>query len=107
VYIREAHPDSVLTVVKDGEEKLEKLTQTLDLKTRLSYAEACTAALKLSTPTVVDREDNMVNAAYSGWPDRFVIVGEDGRVAYVGARGPGGFKPAEVEQWLEKNTKKK
>jgi hypothetical protein len=106
VYIREAHPDSVLTVKKDGRETLEKLGQTDDLKTRLGYAEVCTASLKLSTPTVVDREDNKVNAAYSGWPDRFVIVGQDGRVAYVGARGPAGFKPAEVEQWLERNTKK-
>lgn len=95
----------MLTVEKDGKESLEKLGQTLDLKTRLSYADVCTATLKLSMPTVVDREDNKVNAAYSGWPDRFVIVGVDGRVAYIGARGPEGFKPAEVEGWLKKNAK--
>jgi type I thyroxine 5'-deiodinase len=55
-------------------------------------------------PTVIDREDNKVNAAYSGWPDRLYVVGKDGRIAYKGGPGPGGFKPAEVEAWLKKNV---
>lgn len=28
----------------------------------------------------------------------------DGRIAYYGGKGPGGFKPNEVEAWLNENT---
>lgn len=105
VYIREAHPDSVLFVAKDGEEVLEKVLQTDTLDARAANAQICNETLKLSFPTVLDRDDNAVNEAYSGWPDRFVIVGTDGRIAYYGPPGPGGFKPNEVEEWLQANTK--
>ena len=50
-------------------------------------------------------QDNKVNAAYSGWPDRLFVVGLDGKIAYKGGSGPGGFKPPEVEEWLKKNVK--
>ncbi len=54
---------------------------------------------------VVDKADNKVNKAYAGWPDRLVVVGVDGKIAYLGSPGPGGFKPAEVEAWLKKSVK--
>ena len=104
VYIREAHPDSVLFTVADGKEKLLKITQTNDLDAREETAHQCLATLKLSLPTVLDREDNMVNHAYAGWPDRLYVVGLDGRIAYKGGPGPGGFKTNEVENWLASNT---
>ena len=91
--------------MKDGEEQLEKVLQTDTFDSRKSNAQICCETLKLSMPAVVDREDNGVNAAYSGWPDRFVIVGMDGRIAYYGKPGPGGFKPNEVEEWLKENTR--
>ncbi len=101
VYIREAHPDSVL-YVKDGtEEVLQKITQTESLLERSQTAQVCTSSLNLSIPTIVDKDDNQVNAAYAGWPDRMVVVGLDGKVAYYGGKGPGGFRPLEVEKWLE------
>ena len=106
VYIREAHPDSVLFTKKDGEEVLEKITQTESLEHRFDNAEVCLLSLNLSIPAVVDREDNAVNTAYAGWPDRLIVVGEDGRLAYIGAQGPAGFKPHEVEAWLKENVKK-
>ncbi len=62
--------------------------------------------MKLGIPALVDKEDNKVNAAYAGWPDRLVVVGLDGKIAYMGHPGPQGFKPKEVEIWLKKNTKK-
>lgn len=101
VYIREAHPDSVLVVERDGEEELLKVTQTETLKSRIATAQTCSASLHLSIPTLVDKPDNAVNAAYSGWPDRLAVVGLDGKIAYYGSKGPGGFKPKEVEKWLE------
>jgi type I thyroxine 5'-deiodinase len=74
---------------------------------RSANAKVCLAALKLSIPTVIDREDNKVNTAYSGWPDRLYVVGTDGKIAYAGSPGPSGFKPAEVESWLKKSVASK
>lgn len=54
---------------------------------------------------VVDDADNRVNAAYASWPERLVIVDVEGKIAYKGAPGPWGFKPSEVEQWLEKHRR--
>lgn len=105
VYIREAHPGSVLPVAKGGgPEDRRKIEQTSDLKARGEHATICQAMLGFTFPAVVDRPDDAVNAAYAGWPIRLVIVGADGRVAYPGAPGPGGFRPAEVREWLERNT---
>lgn len=103
VYIREAHPDSVLFIPDSGKEVLKKITQTDSLDKRVENAEICLTALKLSVPTVIDREDNKANLAYAGWPDRMYVVGVDGRIAYRGGPGPGGFKPQEVEGWLKTN----
>ena len=94
MYIREAHPDSVLFTLKDGKEALEKIVQTTSLEERSGHAERCLATLKLTLPAVVDREDNAVNRAYAGWPDRLVVVGVDGRIAYWGGPGPKEFRHA-------------
>jgi len=104
VYIREAHPDSVLVALKDGKEVLTKIGQTETVEKRAEHAEICVAALKLSVPTVIDGEDNKVNAAYAGWPDRMYVVGKNGLIAYKGRPGPSGFLPSEVEAWLKNNT---
>ena len=105
VYIREAHPDSVLFTVTGGAEKLLKVGQTNKLEERQETAQLCLATLKLSLPTVLDREDNTVNHVYAGWPDRLYVVGIDGKIAYKGGPGPGGFKIQEVEAWLKANVK--
>lgn len=103
VYIREAHPDSVLFIPDAGKEVLKKITQTDSLDQRVANAEICLNALKLSVPTVIDRDDNHANVAYSGWPDRMFVVDVDGRIAYCGGPGPKGFKPEEVAEWLKTN----
>jgi hypothetical protein len=89
---------------EEGGEVLKKIPQTETLEERAETAQVCTATLKLSLPTVVDKDDNQVNANYAGWPDRFVIVGLDGKVAFMGKPGPSGFKPPEVQAWLEANV---
>lgn len=106
VYIREAHPGSVLNVVKDGKKQLKKIDQTDTLKDRTETAKLTVETLKLTMPTVVDKADNKVNVNYAGWPDRFYIIGVDGRVAYMGGPGPRGFRPLEVEKWLKENVAK-
>ncbi|HXA49297.1 MAG TPA: deiodinase-related protein, partial [Candidatus Acidoferrum sp.] len=35
---------------------------------------------------------------YTGWPDRLLLIGKDGRVVYRSEPGPFGFHPAELEQ---------
>ncbi|GIW81288.1 MAG: hypothetical protein KatS3mg105_3095 [Gemmatales bacterium] len=84
---------------------MQTINQTETVKERLETGKKCVATLKLTIPTVVDKEDNKVNAAYGAWPDRLYIVGVDGRIAYQGGPGPGGFRPQEVEQWLKANLK--
>jgi hypothetical protein len=107
VYIREAHPGSVLPTRKDaGPEANQRIDQTSDVKTRGEHAEICRTMLGFTFPAVVDREENKVSSAYAGWPIRLVIVTPDGKVAYPGGPGPSGFKPDEVRDWLEANTKK-
>jgi hypothetical protein len=101
VYIREAHPDSVLFVKKDGKEVLEKIKQTETFDVRAETAQVCATSLNLSIPTLVDKDDNKVNEAYAGWPDRMAVVGVDGKIAYYGGPGPRGFKRDEVEKWLK------
>ena len=88
-----------------GTESLLKILQTNTLADRTENALMCLETLKLTCPTVVDREDNSVNAAYAGWPDRFYIVDVDGKIAFRGGPGPGGFKPNDVEDWLTENLK--
>ena len=106
IYIREAHPDSVLsTKVEGGLELLKKIGQTDSLEDRKENAKMCTATLKLSMPTLLDKEDNHVNHIYGAWPDRMYVIGIDGKIAYQGGPGPKGFKPGEVVEWLKKNTK--
>ena len=85
---------------------LKKITQTDCADKRAENAEICLTALKLSVPTVIDGDDNQVNRAYAGWPDRLYVVGVDGRIAYKGGPGPGGFKVHEVEAWLMGNLEK-
>ena len=49
---------------------------------------------------VVDRFDDAVEQAYSGWPDRLYLIGVDGRILYGSCPGPFGFKPADLESAL-------
>jgi hypothetical protein len=100
VYTREAHPDSVFFVEKEGKRISEFVTPTKTLLARNETAKDCLANLNLSIPTVVDKEDNKVDEAYAGWPERLVVVGVDGTIAYYGGDGPSEFKIGELEEWL-------
>ncbi len=94
----------LFTQNKEGKETLTKILQTKTLDQRQETAQQCLATLKLSMPTLVDRDDNKVNRAYAAWPDRLYVIGLDGKIAYKGGPGPKEFRPQEVDQWLRKNT---
>jgi hypothetical protein len=99
VYVREAHP-------KDGWQVPQNVAQGVTiaapktLEERERAAMECQAHLELKIPILIDGMDDAVEKAYSGWPDRIYVVGRDGRIAYKGGPGPGGFRPAEAERAL-------
>jgi hypothetical protein len=102
IYIREAHPDSILRVSDGQKLALTKIAQTNNLTQRAQVAQQCTQTLMLSLPTLIDGPDNRTSAAYAGWPNRLVVVGRDGTVAYKEPPGAN-FQPAAVEKWLQAN----
>ncbi|OJW22744.1 MAG: hypothetical protein BGO49_01705 [Planctomycetales bacterium 71-10] len=67
---------------------------------RAEVAGRCGKLLNLGFPMLVDTIDDAVGARYSGMPGRFYILDKAGKVAFKNARGPFGFKPAELEQSL-------
>jgi hypothetical protein len=106
VYIREAHPDSILFVpTADGGKKLQVVPQTSTAAERLKNLEQCVSLLQLTMPAIIDSDDNVVNGAYAAWPDRLYAVGVDGKVAYKSGPGPSGFKTPDLEAWLSANAK--
>lgn len=107
VYVREAHPDSILSVIgENGREVLQKLPQPKNLSTRISNASICQRTKDLGIPIAVDKIDNRVGKAYAGWPNRMVVVGTDGRILFATAPSPRGTNASSLKEWLTNNLKK-
>jgi hypothetical protein len=107
VYIREAHPDSVLSVVNpNGGESLLKIPQAANLATRIDFAATCQRTAQVAMPIAIDSIDNKVGRAYAGWPNRMVVVGIDGRVIFASDPSPGGTNSQRLRTWLEANLAK-
>jgi hypothetical protein len=54
------------------------------------------------TVAVVDNMDHQVESNYSGWPDRLYLVDRNGRIAWTGDPGPGGFRPEDLQAAIQK-----
>jgi type I thyroxine 5'-deiodinase len=52
----------------------------------------------------VDGLNDQVEAAYTGWPDRFYLIDHGGRIAFKSKPGPFGFRPEELAAALQKLT---
>lgn len=104
VYIQEAHPTDEWPMAENAEAGIE-IAQTRTLEQRREVARRCCEELRLTLPCAVDTPDNAVDEAYAAWPERLFVIDARGRVVYAGAQGPWGFKPAEVERWLQANTR--
>ena len=101
VYIREAHPTDGWQVPQNERDKiLVKDPKTIEERTKVAGEFA--ADFKVSLPVLVDTIDDAVGKAYWGWPDRLYVIDAEGKLAYVGGPGPGGFKPQEVPPVLKK-----
>ena len=100
VYIREAHPEDgwVLNVNRDQDIRVADPTTDEE---RHEVAVACALRLKIRMPVVIDSIDDDIAKAYGALPDRLYLVGKGGRIAFQGAPGPAGFRPAELEQAIE------
>jgi hypothetical protein len=57
---------------------------------------------KVSLPVLVDTINDDVGKAYFARPDRLYVIDADGKLAYVGAPGPRGFKPDEIPPVLNR-----
>jgi type I thyroxine 5'-deiodinase len=99
VYIGEAHPADAWQLPSNVEDKV-IYESPKNLGERTDLAEVCVTKLGIKLPAIVDRFDDAVDRAYSGWPDRLYLIDKDGRVAYKSRPGPFGFKPADLEAAL-------
>jgi len=104
VYIREAHPADGWQVNANVKAGIE-IDQPKTMEERIDVASECVREMKLSIPAIIDGMDNKVGEDYAGWPDRLYIVDKAGKIAYRGGKGPGGFKPLEMEEALKKILK--
>jgi len=96
IYLEEAHP-------KDGWALYSNVdfNQPTELEERVAIAKRYETERNVTMKVVVDTMDNNSQLAYSGWPERlFVVV--DGIVRYAGGRGPFGYNPVEVDEFLDK-----
>ena len=99
VYIEEAHAHDVWPLASNRRAKLDYGTAK-DAAERSSVAQACTTALKIDFPTLVDDMTNGVARAYAAWPTRMYVVDPAGTIAYKSRPGPFGFEAAELAQAL-------
>lgn len=79
-----------------------RVNQPRTYEERVKVAGKCLEDLKLSIPCLVDDMQNTAQRAYAGWPDRLYVIDKEGKVAYRGGPGPGGFRPQEAEEALKK-----
>ena len=100
VYIKEAHPQDEWQMDSNEEEGV-CYRQPRSFAERLAIARDFVERFDYRIPLLVDGMDNGTMHLYSGWPERFYIVGTDGTIAYKGKPGPFGFLPDEVEAWLD------
>jgi hypothetical protein len=72
------------------------------LQERQEVARDFAAQFKVSLLVFVDTLDDQVEKAYAGWPDRIYVVDAEGKIAYKGGPGPGGFRVPEVPPVLDR-----
>jgi len=101
VYILEAHPVDAWQDEDNQKDKISVASPTT-LAERCAVEGACATKLALRIPAVIDNLENTTEGAYTAWPDRLYVIDGNGRVAYKSKPGPFGFKPAEVEQTLQR-----
>jgi hypothetical protein len=97
VYITEAHALDGASP-KGGADGSPIVEEPTTLEERRAIAHRCDIALGLAPMTVLlDNMKNTAGAAYVGHPDRLYLVDKEGRISFVGEKGPRGFDPDALE----------
>jgi hypothetical protein len=99
IYIKEAHPTDEWQMDSNEKEGV-CYAQPRTFEQRLAIARDFTRSFDFPIPMFVDGIDNRADSIYAGWPERFYILDERGKIAFKGKPGPFGYDPAEVETWL-------
>ncbi|MGJ8655968.1 MAG: deiodinase-like protein [Akkermansiaceae bacterium] len=102
IYIQEAHATDGRRPSQDVKIALHK---TID--DRKAAATSCSAVSPLKVPVLVDTMDEAATKAYSALPERFFILGTEGKMVYSGKRGPHGIDLDALEKSLIEYTGKK
>jgi hypothetical protein len=100
VYIKEAHTGDEWQL-DDNTEGDVVYNQPNSFEARMELAKTFIDKMDVETPTLVDDIQNTAMACYAAWPERLYIIDTDGRIAYKGDMGPFGFKPEQVESYLD------
>jgi len=99
IYIMEAHPVDEWHIYTDI---CYKQPKTLEERTHiaLKYVDE----FHYEIPLVVDDMSNECERLYAAWPERFYVI-QQHKVGFKGQMGPDGYKPSEVESWLQEHVK--
>jgi len=95
VYISEAHPTDEWPLYTGI-----CFRQPRTLEERVKVAEDYRAKHNVTMPLVVDLIDNNVNNKFFAWPERIYVIHHK-RIVYQGGKGPDGYHPEQLEDWLE------
>jgi hypothetical protein len=101
VYIQEAHPVDAWQLYDNVQDDV-LIGSTTTRDERYNAAGLCVRKLGIELPALIDEQDNHVERAYTGWPDRLYVIDPAGNIAHKSKAGPFGFKPAEVEAALRR-----
>ncbi len=71
------------------------------IQDRLLAAKSFVADFQYPIPLVCDTMREEVSKCFAGWPERLYVI-ENSVVVYKGDQGPFGYKPRELEVWLQK-----
>ena len=99
VYIQEAHPTDLWEMAANVRDGVLFASARTDGE-RTETASACVRNLGIRIPALLDGMDNRIERAYTGWPDRLYLIGNDGRVIFKTRPGPYGFSSQELEKAL-------
>ena len=102
VYIQEAH-------ATDGRRpsKTIKIALHKTLEDRRKAALGCSKVSPLKATVLLDDMQDSVSKAYSALPERFFVLGVNGKVAYAGKRGPRGIDLDALEKSIHLQAQEK
>lgn len=101
IYTQEAHASD-----SDRPNRRVKIGTHKTIEDRKAVAKGCAASSVLKVPVLLDDMKDTAATAYSAMPERFFILGVDGKVAYAGGRGPRGVDVDAFEKALKALTSK-